>query len=98
MTILFQLESITTLIFLNIIYVITVKKFCDIFRVLTKALEGDSLQYQSSNSDYPLVGRGHYCRDVALDQTILVLSYNGVSWMDNGSDSLGSYYLRNKKK
>ncbi|HEX7818897.1 MAG TPA: hypothetical protein VF419_05920 [Nitrososphaeraceae archaeon] len=75
----------------------TVKKFCDIYRVLTKALEGDRL-YQSSNSDYPLVGRGHYCWDIALYQTIPVLSYNGVSWMDNASYSLGSDYLCNKKK
>ncbi len=76
----------------------TVKKFCDTFKGLTKALEGDSLEYQSSNSDYHLVGRGHYCWDVALDQTIHVLSHNGISGMDNDSNSFGSYYLRNKKK
>jgi hypothetical protein len=87
-----------TLIFLNIIYVVTVKKFCDIYRVLMKALEADSLQYQSSNSDYPMVGRRHYCRIVTFYQTILVLSYNGISWMDNIRGGLGPYYLRNKKK
>lgn len=98
MKILFHSENITTLISMSMINVLTVKKFCDLFGVLTKALEGDSFLHQSSNSNYSMVDRSDRCWFIAPNTTVYVLSHSGICWMDNCCYSLWSNNPRNKKK
>jgi hypothetical protein len=66
--------------------------------VLTKALEGDSFLYQSSNSNYPMVDRSDRSGIITPNTAVYVLSRSGISWMDNCCYSLWSNNLRNKKK